>query len=126
MTALAGGADVSLRIFDPSGIAKTQVTSVDVIRLSVRAVRKAGGSADLVGDFTKTGRAKFCALTRALARRGARVGVAQPLAIEVAGHVYARPRVDFKAFPTGLCGSPSFEWLMDLTLARRLAHVIRG
>ncbi len=118
---------LGLRISDLAGRVKAEVTNAGVVRSSVRAVRQAGGAAAVVGVFTKDGASKFCSLTRGLARRGARVHRPQHFAIAVGGRVYARPWVDYRAFPNGLCGSPGFEWGgMQLPVARRLARLIRG
>jgi hypothetical protein len=125
--ALASTTQSRLRIFDPSGLVKTEVTNDGVVRSSVRAVRQTDASGSLIGTFTKVGAAKFCSLTRALARRGARLARPQHFAFEVAGRIYTRPWVDYKAFPNGLCGSPGFEvGGMRLAVARSLARLIRG
>ncbi len=125
--AVASPTQFRLRIFDPSGLVKTQVTNDDVVRSSVRAIRQPAGSALLVGNFTKAGATKFCSLTRALARRGSRLRSPQHFAFEVAGRIYTRPWVDYRAVPNGLCGSPGFEvGPMHLTVALSLARLIRG
>jgi hypothetical protein len=87
-----------LRVFDPSGSIRATVTSADVVRSSVRAVKFAGSPVIIV-PLRSSGSAKFCALTRGLARRGARLANAQHLAVEVAGRIYARPCIDYTAFP---------------------------
>jgi hypothetical protein len=114
-----------MRFFDPTGIETTQLTKADVVRSSIRGVPESGHAA-LVGAFTKTGAAKFCALTRQLARRGSRLHQTQYLAFEVAGRIYAKPAIDYKLFPNGVCGSPGFEVVMPLNVARRLALLIRS
>jgi hypothetical protein len=125
-TAPATTTQFRLRIFDPSRLVKTEVTNDDVVRSSVRAVRQPAGSASLVGDFTKAGATKFCSLTHALARRGSRLRRVQHFAFEVAGRIYTRPSVDYRAFPNGLCGSPGFQVDgMRLAAARSLARLIR-
>ena len=125
--ALASGTQFTLRVYDPTGLVKTEVTSADVVRSSFRAVLQPGGSAAVVGTLTRAGDSKFCSLTRALARRGARLRRPQHFAFEVAGRVYARPWVDYKAFPNGVCGSPAFEVVgMRLAVARTLVRLIRG
>jgi len=78
-----------MRFFDPTGIETSQLTKADVVRSSIRGVPESGHAA-LVGAFTKTGAAKFCALTRQLARRGSRLHQPQHLAFEVAGRIYAK------------------------------------
>jgi hypothetical protein len=126
-TAVASPTQFRLRIFDPSGLVKTQVTNDDAVRSSVRAVRQPAGSAMLVGNFTKAGATKFCSLTRALARRGSRLRSPQHFAFEVAGRIYTRPWIDYRAFPNGLCGSPGFQvGGMRLSVARSLVRLIRG
>jgi hypothetical protein len=122
--AFAGTRDV--RIFDPSGLVKTSLTLADLVPSSARAWRSPSGSTALMVTFTSGGRKKFCALTRGLAERGARVGVPQRMEFEIGGHTYAEPTIDFKLFPRGLCGSPGLEISLSLPVAQRLARVIRG
>jgi hypothetical protein len=114
-----------LFVYDTASEVNVVVTRADVIRSSVRAVH-AGYGWSLVGDFTGRGAAKFCDLTRALAHRGARLHHHQRFAFQVAGRIYARLFVDYRATPNGLCGSPGFE-VTALThgVARKIAVEIR-
>jgi len=122
--AFAGRREV--RIFDPSGHVRTSLTLADLVASSAKTWRAPDRSTSLLVAFTPAGRAKFCALTRDLAQRGARVGVPQRSAFAVDGHIYAEPKIDFKAYPHGLCGVPGLEISLRASLAERLAHIIRG
>lgn len=115
-----------LRVYDPTGRERTEITTADVVHSSVRVVRQSGRTASLFFYLTKTGAARFHILTRALARRGARLHRHQHFAVEVGGRVYVRPWVDYLTFPDGLPGDSGIE--MDgvpLATARRLARLIR-
>jgi hypothetical protein len=115
-----------LRVYDPSGRERTAVTGADVVHSSVRVVGQAGRTAALFFDLTKTGAARFHVLTRALARRGARLHRPQHFAVEVGGRIYVRPWVDYRLFPDGLPGDSGIEMGgMPLVTARRLARLIR-
>jgi hypothetical protein len=106
---------------------KLELTTADVVPSSAQAQRLAGGSAVLYVGFTSKGAAKFCRLTRALARRGARLHRQQRFAVAVGFGIYVRPLVDYRASPDGLCGAPGFEVQgMRLALARQLAQQIRA
>jgi len=115
------------RIYDPTGRVSTEVTGADLVRSSVRAVHQPGGAATLYLRLTKAGAAKFHSLTRALARRGAQLHRHQSFAVEIGGHVYARPWVDYRADPDGMDGSSGLEMVsVPLAVAQRLAREIRG
>jgi hypothetical protein len=115
-----------LRIYDPAGRVAAAITGAEVVRSSVRVVRESGGRFGLFVGLTKNGASAFCSLTRALARRGARLHSRQRFAVALGSHVYARPWVDYRAFPNGLCSTPGIEWAgMPLPVARRLAARIR-
>ena len=90
-----------LRIYDPAGLVKAQVTSPDVVRSSVLAETEPGGTAVVFLALWPRGNERFLRLTRALAHRGLRVHRIEPFAFEVNGHVYARPGVDYRDFPDG-------------------------
>lgn len=126
-SALPASTGSTLRIFDPTGAIKVQVTSAEVALSTVRAVSTPTGEAALVGKFTARGRVKFCTLTRGVAKRGTRLHHDQHIAFAVAGHVIGRPTIQSRLFPNGLCGSPSFEVAgLKLAEARRLSRAIRG
>jgi hypothetical protein len=117
---------VALRIYDPSGQVKTEVTSADVVRSSVRASPGPGGAV-LSFDLTKQGASKFHTLTRALARRGARLHRRQAFAVEIGGKVFSRPWIDYRVNPDGLPGDSGIEIdLSRLAVAQRLAKEILG
>lgn len=67
------------RTYDPLGYVKVQVTESDVLRRSAHAAREPGGLWSLNFRLTDEGQAKFRRLTRALAKRGARLH--RPLAV---------------------------------------------
>jgi hypothetical protein len=117
---------IGLRIYDPAGRVKGQVTSTDVVRSSVRTSREPGGTAGIFFALTRRGKQRIHRLTRALAHRGARLHRIQQFAFEVRGHVYARPRIDYRAFPDGIDGAPGIE-IPGLTpgAARRIAAQLR-
>lgn len=62
----AGKSQVEFRVYDPTGVVRTEVTESDVVRSSVHALR-VGGSTTLYVGLTKIGASKFHTLTRALA-----------------------------------------------------------
>jgi hypothetical protein len=116
----------TLRLYDPTGKVPTQVTQADVIRPSAWASEQPDGTWYLYFRLTNRGNARFATLTRALARRGARLHTWQRFAFEIDGRVYLRPFVDYKAFPNGLDSSEGFEFPFSYELAHRLAKAIRG
>ena len=78
-------------------------------------------------DLTKAGELKLCRLTRVVSQRGARLHRQQEIAIAINGHIYAHPRIDYRAFPGGLCGSPTIEFVgQNLHTAQKLVRLIRG
>jgi hypothetical protein len=118
-----------LRIYDPTGQVKTELTISDIVRSSAVADRSVGGVPALIFALTKSGQAKFHVLTRALARRGARLHKHQVFAIAIDGHVYSTPFIDYKVFPGGFpaAGSPDMEMnLSSFALAKKLAFELRG
>jgi hypothetical protein len=116
-----------LHIYDARRIAKTTVTSADIDRSSIRVVPLSKRYAALYVGFTRRGRLEFCRLTRALARRGARIHRHQYLIIAADGRVFARPWIDYQKFPNGLCGVPGFESdRIPIRAARDLAKLIRN
>jgi hypothetical protein len=116
-----------LHIYDARRIAKATVTSAEIVRSSVRVVPLSRRYAGLYVGFNRRGRAEFCRLTRALARRGARLHRHQYFVMAADGHVFFRPWVDYQKFPNGLCGVPGFESdHMPIRAARAFAKLIRG
>jgi hypothetical protein len=116
-----------LHIYDARRMAKATVTSGDVVRSSVRVVPLSRRYATLYVGFNRRGRAQFCRLTRALARRGARLHRHQYFVIAADSRVFFRLWVDFQKFPSGLCGVPGFESdRMPIRAARALAKSIRN
>jgi hypothetical protein len=117
---------LTLGIYDPTGHEKTRVEIADVVRSSVRASHRPDGSAVLFLSLNGRGAKKFLTLTRALARRGARVERFQPIAFEVNGREYARAKVDYRMNPDGIQGNSGFEFgSLSFTVAERLAKQIR-
>jgi hypothetical protein len=116
-----------ISIYDPTHHVKVELTSDDFVPSSARAEPQPGGSASLYVGFTSEGAAKFCRLTRDLARRGARLHREQHFAFAAGLAIYARPRVDHRANPEGICGAPGVEVSgMRPALARVVALGIRG
>jgi hypothetical protein len=114
------------RIYDPSGSSKIEIGGIDIHRSTARVVRLVGSAAVNL-DLTQAGELKPCRLTRAVAQRGARFHRQQEIAIAIDGHVYARPRIDYRTSPRGLCGSPAIEFAgQDLHTAQKLVRLIRG
>jgi hypothetical protein len=106
------GSRAGLRIYDPSAHVKGQVTAGDVVPSSVRTGPESGGTAHtyfIYFGLTSRGRQRFHSLTRALARRGARLHRVQRFAFEVNGHVYGRPFIDYRLYPNGIDGSSGIE-----------------
>jgi hypothetical protein len=119
--AVAGG----LRIYDPAQLVRATVTSADVSYAHADTSPQTGQALVELG-LTARGVHSFCTLTRALAVRGARRHSFQHLAVAVDGHVYARPFIDYRANPRGLCGSPAFEIAVATpALAHELAAEIK-
>jgi hypothetical protein len=122
----AGNSHVEFRVYDPTGVARTEATGSDVVRSSVHALR-VSGSVTLYVGLTQTGASKFQTLTRALARRGARLHRPQSFAVAIGGHVYWRPSVDYELFPNGLPGNNGLDLqVLRLAVAQRLAKLIRS
>jgi hypothetical protein len=126
------GTKVTLRVFDPVGRVRAQVTLAGIVRSETRTIRIPGdpsGVGRLSLAFTKTGRTSFCSLTRGLAHVGARLHNLQADALEVNGRIYGRGYIEYRIFPDGLCVSgsaPQIQFSMKLTTARRLTRLIRS
>jgi len=123
--ARGSGGRFEFRLFDPTGQIRTVVTAPDLVRSSARAERRSDGSGILYFRLTKHGVAKFRTLTRALARRGARLQRRQGFDFEVNGTNYGRPLVDYTAYPDGLDAASGIGLTMQLSVARMLANAIR-
>ena len=125
--ARGGTSAETLRIYDPTGQVKTELTISDIVRSSAMADRSVGGVPALIFTLTKSGQAKFHVLTRALARRGARLHRNQVFAIAIDGHVYATPFIDYKVEPDGIPAGPAMEMnVSSFALAKKLAFELRG
>lgn len=114
-----------VRIYDPTGQVKDEVTSGDIVPASIEV---SGAFADwaLSFHFTPDGARKIHLLTQALAQRGAQVHVPQAFAFAVGGHVYARPTVDYENSPDGLSGRAGLQILgLRCDVAQRLAVQMR-
>jgi hypothetical protein len=48
------------------------------------------------------------------------------MAFAVDGRTYARPTIDFKLFPHGMCGTHGLQVYLRASIAQRLARIIRG
>ncbi len=117
---------LQVRIYDPSGQVKDEVTMGDIVPSSVE-VSGAFENWALSFRFTPDGARKLHLLTRALAERGAQAQSPQAFAFAVDGHVYARPTVDYRNSPDGLSGSSGLDVLgLRCNVAQRLAVEMRG
>jgi len=125
--ACGAGPHVEFRIFvDPANQTKLQIGFTDLARSSARATPQGGSSAVLFVGFTPEGAKKFHSLTRALAQRGAQRHRMQRFAVEIDGRIYARPLIDYRAFPNGLDGNAGIQIEgFRLADAKRLAQEIR-
>jgi hypothetical protein len=97
-----------LRIFDPAGHVKSEVSPTDVIRSSVRTSVDQG-TAVLYVQLTRRGNQRIRRLTQGLAQRGAQLHRVQHFAIEVSGHIYSRPYIDYRMMPDGFDGEQGIE-----------------
>ena len=85
------------------------------------------GTAAVFFALTPSGDAKFCRLTRALARRGASLQKPQAFVVEFNGEMKTRPTIDYEANPDGICGAPGIQIEgMTLAEANALVEMIRG
>jgi len=122
-------ARLGLRIYDPTGHAKDEVTATEVIRSSVRTGREPGGKGTAYLSFalTRRGNQEIRSLTRALAQRGARLHQPQHFAFEVSGHIYAHPYIDYRVTPDGVAGKGGMEIPgLSPKVARRIAGQLRA
>jgi hypothetical protein len=120
------GPAAGLRIYDPSEHMAGEVGPTDVVRSSVRTSPDQPGTAVLFFQLTSRGKQRIHTLTRALARRGARLHRNQHFAFAVSGHVYARPFIDYRALPNGIDGEPGIEISgIPRKVAQRIAAEMR-
>jgi hypothetical protein len=115
------------RVYDPLGHIKAEVTASDVLRMSARASQEPDGSWSLTFRLTDGGEAEFHRLTRALAKRGARLHRPQRFRIEMNGTVFSRSTIDYRIFPDGF-GVETGMWFPGLrpATAQRLADQMRN
>jgi hypothetical protein len=119
-----GGDDRSLqfRIYDPTGRSPIEVTTEDLEPGTAEA-----GQGALYVQLTDRGRERFRALTRSIAREGARRQRAQTMTLEVDGEVVTRATIDYRVFPDGIDGDQGLEFQgMSLATAVELAHRINS
>jgi hypothetical protein len=116
-----------LRIYDPLGHIKAEVTASDVLRRSARTARSPDGSWSFYFRLTDEGETEFHRLTRALAKRGARLHRPQRFRIEMNGTVLSHSTIDYRIFPEGFGVETGMEFpgLRPAT-ARRLADQMRN
>lgn len=123
----AGASANQFRISDPTGGSTVQIGFGDIIRSSAVAVRNPNGPGGVLGlKFSDGGQAKFCELTRAVARRGADSHRVGDILIDIDGELF-RVHIDYHYLPKGLCGSSGGSLVQtSMSNAQRLARFIRG
>lgn len=120
-------APVNLSIYDQSKLSPVRVTTSDVVRSATRTIGAKRGPLNLWLRLTSRGVAAFDRLTRALARRGARMGAPQFAVFQVNGRAYSRFSINYRLFPNGLDGSQGVEIAgLARSAAVRLRDEIRG
>src|SRR5919197_1670330 len=97
----SSSSEFQFRIYDPLGHIKTEVTSSDVVRSSARAAPTQDGSWSFTFRLTDEGEAEFRSLTRALAKRGARLHRPLRIRMEMNGTVLSRSSIEYRIFPDG-------------------------
>jgi preprotein translocase subunit SecD len=129
LTACGGSSsrEFQLRIYDPLGNVKGQVTESDVLRRTARASQEPDGSWSVTFRLTEKGEAGFHRLTRGLAKRGARIHRPLRFRIEMNGRVESRSTIDYRIFPDGF-GVETGMWFPGLrpATAQQLAQQIRS
>jgi hypothetical protein len=127
--ATGGSRGFEMRIFDPARSAQPVITADEVIRSSARAVHDPTDieHTALYFRLTPQGVVAFRALTRELARRGARANRPLAFAVEINGRIRARPTIDYHFFANGIDATQGIQ-VSGLTaaVARTLAKQIRG
>jgi SecD/SecF fusion protein len=90
------------------------------------------GQPDVTFGFTRTGQSRFEAVTRQVARRGARVSVggetlAQHFAVALDNQLITVPQIDYRQYPDGIVGGGGADVTGSLTpqSARDLATELR-
>jgi hypothetical protein len=130
MSTACGGSsshEFRFRTYDPLGSVKAEVTESDVLRRSARAAREPDGSWSFSFQLTDEGQATFRRLTRALAKRGARLHRPLRCVTEMNGTLLSRATVDYRIFPDGY-GAEKGMWFPGFrpATAQRLAHQMRN
>ena len=127
LAACGASNDLDFQIYDTRHQANVEIRTSDLVRESAKASKVPGNPPAVYFKLTDQGQSKFRRLTRALAKRGARLHAFQQMAIEINGKVYARPGVDYKVMPDGFTPDTGLDFSVDdLTTARRLAKEMRG
>jgi hypothetical protein len=93
--------ELHFRTYDPLGYVRIEVTESDVLRRSAHASRERDGWWSLNFRLTEEGQAKFRRLTRALAKRGARLHRPLRCVAEMNGTLLSRSTFDYRIFPDG-------------------------
>jgi hypothetical protein len=111
------------RIYDPTGRVAAQVLPSDIVASSVRSGPDGAKTNFVTFELTPRGKQHFHQLTAGLARRGAALHRVQHFALEVHGHVYARPYIDYRLSPDGFDGQGGVEIAgVPRKLAGRFVH----
>jgi len=127
LTACGASNDLEFRIYDTRHQANIEILTSDLVRESAKVHKLPGNPATVYFKLTDQGQSKFRRLTRALAKRGARLHAFQQMAVEVNGKVYARPGIDYKVMPDGFTPDTGLEINVgDLATARRVAKEMRS
>ena len=117
---------IEIRIYDPAHVVTTEVTAAEVVPSSARAGRLPGGAPYLRVGLTKLGRAHLHSLTRALARRGARLHRPLPVVVAINGRDVLEESIDYKSFPNGMTGGSGLQVTgLSFETASRIAALIR-
>ena len=129
-TAGCGGSDdpsLQFRIYDPNGRSHIEVTNDDLKRETANAGQASGDSATLYVQLTERGQRRFRALTRSIAREGARRQRLQRFFVAIDGEVVSRVTIDHRDFPDGIDTRQGIEIHgMPLATAVELAHRIQN
>jgi preprotein translocase subunit SecD len=105
-----------------------KLTGDDVDRTTVRGdVDPQTGRPTVFAQLTPMGQRRFSDLTRALARRGAKLKQPQHFLIVIERQVYAAPYIDYRVNPDGIPADNGiqFEGLASLDETRKLARALR-
>jgi preprotein translocase subunit SecD len=119
-------APADLRIYDPTGHVRFEVTERDIVASSVKTWR-GDGTTSINFELTRHGQRSFLALTRGLAHRGAMLHRVQHFAIAVRGRIYSRPFIDYRLTPDGLDATTGVSIAnVRPRMAKQLADALRG